>query len=133
MRYTPSTMNGDPSDGENSGWFAKEGAPAEPGLCAVCGIRPGTECVHNVTGVLGGEPEDPVPDAWICRQCVDEQTVAGWAERVENIDRLMAQFPNDREQLERAAKALASHMGAEVKQTGLEAPAVVVEFLRRYG
>ena len=41
-------MSSDLSDDVEAGeYVAKEGAPTEPGLCAVCGIRPGTEWVHN--------------------------------------------------------------------------------------
>jgi len=119
-------------DIEAGEYVAKEGASTEPSLCTVCGSRPGTVCVHNVTLALGVEPPDPVPDQWLCRHCVDAQTVVGWVERVENVRRLMASRPASGDELQQAAITMAAHMRAEVERSGLVAPSSVLDFLERY-
>ena len=114
-------------------FYGKEGAPTEPGLCSKCGLRPGTVCLHNVTGALG-EPPEPEADEWICRPCSDAMTVEGWAESVANVERLMTRAHiTERPDIERAAARLAIRLHDEIERSGLIAPTEVRRFVERYG
>lgn len=121
------------NDSDDKIFYAKHGVPTEPGLCAECGTRPGTERLQNVTLALGEEPSDPTPDQWICRPCLEDQITQSWTERVQNVEHLFANHPGDRDALERAAAQVAAHLRAEIDRYRLPAPEAVCNFLVRHG
>ena len=119
-------------DSEDGSFYAKHGAPTEAGLCPECGVRPGTERIQNVTFALGEEPPAPDPDRWICRACLEDQVARGWTQSVENLERLFAMHPGDRQALERAASRLAAHLRSEIDRWRLPASEHVRSFLARH-